>query len=224
MITLSSCFLLLSSLSVAQSMKSHDFAVDRTALGEVIPAFNEFEGDMYSGLMPTSRNESEWEDSKFMFRLFEPNEAIASDTLTLWFNSGPGCSSLYGGMFEIAPVTTPHYPAGYPQTPLHPPLILNQWTWMKTTNLLFIEMPQGVGFSYGPMPDWEGDIANDMVVFLSNFFNVFPTMKTKKLFFFGESYAGYYVPSIAHAIHQENMKIEEEHQKKGDDQEGEVKL
>ena len=191
-------------------MKKHDFAVDRKALGEVLEAFNEFDGDMYSGLMPTSTVESEWDDSKFMFWLFESNDSVSPDSLTLWFNGGPGCSSLHGGLYEIAPVTTAHYPAGYDKTPIQPPLLLNEWAWTKATNIMLIEMPQGVGFSYGPMPDTESDIGRDMHGFLTNFYNVFPHMRAKRLFLFGESYAGYYVPSIAHAIHQGNLMADQE--------------
>lgn len=201
--------LLMLSCQKAYSLSKDDFAVDRKALGEVLEAFNEFDGEMYSGLMPTSTKESKWHESEFMFWLFEPKDSVAPDTLTLWFNGGPGCSSFHGGLFEIAPVSTAHYPAGYPKTPLQPPLVHNEWAWTKATNIMLVEMPQGVGFSHGPMPDSEFDVGRDMYGFLSNFFDVFPEMREKRLFLFGESYAGYYVPSIAHAIHQENLEADE---------------
>ena len=35
-------------------------------------------------------------------------------------------------------------------------------------------------------------------------------MRAKKLSFFGESYAGFYVPSIAYYIHQQNKKIHQQ--------------
>ena len=192
----------------ALSLKAKDFEVH--GLGDVLEAFDEFDGKMYAGQMPTSRNKDEWEDSKFMFWLFVPNAPASSDTLTIWHNGGPGCSSFHGGLFENAPVSTAHYPAGYPKTELDVPLLANEWAWTKATNMLYVEMPQGVGFSYGPMPESEFDVGADMHGFLLNFYDTFPEMKPKKLFLFGESYAGYYVPSIAHKIHQENLLVDEE--------------
>lgn len=194
--------------TLSHSLNAKDFEVH--GLGDIVEAFNDFDGKMYAGQMPTSRNKDEWEDSKFMFWLFVPHTAAAKDTLTIWHNGGPGCSSLHGGLFENAPVSTAHYPAGYPKTGLTPPLLANEWGWTKATNMLYVEMPQGVGFSYGPMPESENDIGLDMHGFLLNFYDTFPEMKPKKLFLFGESYAGYYVPSIAHRIHQENLLLLED--------------
>lgn len=201
-------FLLLTTctpLAFSASLHAEEFRVH--GLGKIVEAFDEFDGEMYAGLMPTSRNQSQWEESKFMFWLFEPVASVAPDTLTLWFNGGPGCSSLHGGLFENAPVSTAHYPAGYPKTPGDVPLLVNEWAWTKATNMMYVEMPQGVGFSYGTMPNSESDIGVDFHGFLLNFYDTFPHMKDKKLFLFGESYAGYYVPSIAHQINQENLLV-----------------
>ena len=192
------------------SLDAKDFEVH--GLGRVEAAFDEFDGRMFAGQMPTSRIEAEWEESKFMFWLFKPHNPVASDTLTLWFNGGPGCSSLHGGLFETAPVSTPHYPAGYPKTTGDVPLLANEWGWTKATNMMYVEVPQGVGFSFGPTPNSEFDIGEDVHGFLLNFYDTFPGFRNKKLFLFGESYAGYYVPSIAHAIHQKNLLANEDEQ------------
>lgn len=124
-----------------------------------------------------------------------------------WLNGGPGCSSISAGnLFEIAPVTSPHFRAGYPKTRYNEPFIYNEWAWTHATNLLFIEQPAGVGFSWGPTVHDEAELSQDFYNFLQNFFRTFPDMGSKKLFIFGESYAGYYVPSIAHKIYSENVK------------------
>lgn len=183
-------------LSLPQDAKDYEVH----GLGDIVDAFNDFDGRMYAGQMPTSRDESEWEESKFMFWLFKPHKPVASDTLTLWFNGGPGCSSMHGGLFENAPVSTAHYPAGYPKTELNPPLLANEWGWTKATNMMYVEMPQGVGFSFGPTPMSEFDVGADVYGFLLNFYETFPEFNDKKLFLFGESYAGYYVPSIGKYI------------------------
>jgi len=72
--------------------------------------------------------------------------------------------------------------------------------------MMFVEQPAGVGFSWGPAPRSEADLAKDFYNFMVNFYDTFPEMQPKRLFLFGESYAGMYVPSMAHHIHLENKK------------------
>ena len=121
------------------------------------------------------------------------------------FSQGPGCSSFAGALFENYPVTTPHFPAGYPKTKADEPLISNEWAWTKATNMLFVEQPAGTGFSYGELPETETNLSIQFYNFLVNFYDTFD-MYPKRLFIFGESYAGMYVPSIARQIYTENKK------------------
>uniref|UniRef100_A0A803MNX4 Uncharacterized protein n=1 Tax=Chenopodium quinoa TaxID=63459 RepID=A0A803MNX4_CHEQI len=54
---------------------------------------------------------------------------------------GPGCSSIgYGEAEELGPFS--------PQKGSKPKLKLNKYSWNKAANLLFLESPVGVGFSY----------------------------------------------------------------------------
>jgi carboxypeptidase C (cathepsin A) len=72
-----------------------------------------------------------------------------------------------------------------------------------------LEQPVGVGFSYGgPEPVNEDEVSGDVYAWLMNFYQVFEEYQNSPLYFFGESYAGMYVPSIAQRIHQENLKLE----------------
>ncbi len=50
----------------------------------------------------------------------------------------------------------------------------------------------------------EEDLSRDFYNFLLHFYKTFPEMADKSLYVVGESYAGMYVPSIAHYIHQQN--------------------
>jgi serine carboxypeptidase-like clade II len=72
-------------------------------------------------------------------------------------------------------------------------------------NVLFLESPAGVGFSYSnTSKDYSlnGDTrtAEDNVVFLVNWLKRFPEYKDRDFYIAGESYAGHYVPQLAHAI------------------------
>ncbi|CAA2968717.1 serine carboxypeptidase-like 42 [Olea europaea subsp. europaea] len=124
--------------------------------------------------------------------------------LTLWLNGGPGCSSIGGGAFtELGPF----FPRGDGRS-----LRRNSKSWNKASNLLFVESPAGVGWSYSnTSSDYTcGDMstAMDMHMFMMEWYKKFPTFKTRALFLTGESYAGHYIPQLAVALldHNEHSK------------------
>jgi carboxypeptidase C (cathepsin A) len=76
---------------------------------------------------------------------------------------------------------------------------------------LFLESPAGVGFSYSNKSsdyDNNGDrkTATDNYVFLVNWLERFPEYKNRDFYLAGESYAGHYVPQLAHNILYHNKK------------------
>ncbi|KAG5055013.1 hypothetical protein JHK85_007523 [Glycine max] len=63
----------------------------------------------------------------------------ASKPLVLWLNGGPGCTSVGVGAFtEHGPFVTNQGEA----------IEKNQYSWNKEANILYLESPAGVGFSY----------------------------------------------------------------------------
>ena len=62
-----------------------------------------------------------------------------TDPLVIWFNGGPGCSSLLGYLQEHGPWVIEDG-----QSEFH----ANYWSWNTAANMLYIESPAGVGFSY----------------------------------------------------------------------------
>ncbi|XP_020106442.1 serine carboxypeptidase-like 42 [Ananas comosus] len=125
-----------------------------------------------------------------------------SKPLTLWLNGGPGCSSIGGGAFtELGPF----YPKGDGRG-----LRMNKKSWNKASNLLFVESPAGVGWSYSnTTSDYNcGDesAAKDMYVFLLRWYEKFPELKSRALFLTGESYAGHYIPQLADVLLTHNEK------------------
>uniref|UniRef100_A0A8C3WGF3 Carboxypeptidase n=1 Tax=Catagonus wagneri TaxID=51154 RepID=A0A8C3WGF3_9CETA len=103
-----------------------------------------------------------------------------SSPVVLWLNGGPGCSSLDGLLTE------------------HGPFLI--------ANVLYLESPAGVGFSYS---DDKSYVTNDTEVAQSNFealkdfFRLFPEYKDNELFLTGESYAGIYIPTLAVLVMQD---------------------
>ncbi|PRQ28858.1 putative carboxypeptidase D [Rosa chinensis] len=121
--------------------------------------------------------------------------------LVLWLNGGPGCSSVgYGATQEIGPFIV--------ETDGHG-LRFNNYSWNKEANMLFLESPVGVGFSYSnTTTDYDnlGDAftANDAYAFLHKWFLKFPSYRTRTFYIAGESYAGKYVPELAELINDKN--------------------
>ncbi|EOY16623.1 Serine carboxypeptidase-like 42 isoform 2 [Theobroma cacao] len=120
--------------------------------------------------------------------------------LTLWLNGGPGCSSIGGGAFtELGPF----YPTGDGRG-----LRRNSMSWNRASNLLFVESPAGVGWSYSnTSSDYicgDASTAKDMHIFMMNWYEKFPEFKSRELFLTGESYAGHYIPQLADVLLDHN--------------------
>ncbi|OVA17382.1 Peptidase S10 [Macleaya cordata] len=125
----------------------------------------------------------------------------ASKPLVLWLNGGPGCSSLGVGAFSE---NGPFRPSGEV-------LIRNEYSWNREANMLYLETPVGVGFSYSNDTNNYVTVDDkitgmDNLVFLKRWFLKFPQYKHRELFITGESYAGHYVPQLANLMIQFNKK------------------
>ncbi|CAA7388828.1 unnamed protein product [Spirodela intermedia] len=137
-----------------------------------------------------------------LYYYFAEAPDAASRPLLLWLNGGPGCSSIgYGAMEELGPFRV----MSDGKT-----LFRNPYAWNNVANVLFLESPAGVGFSYSnTTADYQmsGDSrsAEDAYVFLVNWLGRFAEYKTRDFYIAGESYAGHYVPQLAHNIYHFNQ-------------------
>ncbi|PRQ27615.1 putative carboxypeptidase D [Rosa chinensis] len=131
----------------------------------------------------------------------ESPQNSSTKPLVLWLNGGPGCSSFgYGAMEELGPFRV---------NSDGKTLFQNDHAWNNVANVLFLESPAGVGFSYSNnKSDYEnvGDkrTAKDSYTFLVNWLERFPQYKSRDFFIIGESYAGHYAPQLAHTILSKN--------------------
>lgn len=128
-----------------------------------------------------------------------------SRPLLLWLNGGPGCSSVaYGSAEEIGPFRI---------NADGKTLQFNPYSWNKLANLLFLESPAGVGFSYSNTTDdlfTAGDqrTAEDAYAFLVNWFERFPQYKHRDFYIAGESYAGHYIPQLSQIVYEKNKGVQ----------------
>ncbi|TVU09867.1 hypothetical protein EJB05_43364, partial [Eragrostis curvula] len=80
---------------------------------------------------------------------------------------------------------------------------------LVVANVIFLESPAGVGFSYSNTTsdyDHSGDqrTADDSYLFLVNWLERFPEYKGRPFYISGESFAGHYVPELAATILLQN--------------------
>ncbi|XP_020204826.1 serine carboxypeptidase II-2 [Cajanus cajan] len=156
----------------------------------------------YSGYITVN----EKSERTLFYWFIEALEDPLSKPLVLWLNGGPGCSSIaFGQSEEIGPF---HIKSDANT------LFLNPYSWNRVANILFLDTPVGVGFSYS---NNESDLLNngdkrtaeDNLVFLLKWFKRFPQYKGSDFFISGESYAGHYVPQLSQVIVKYNSDTKE---------------
>lgn len=123
------------------------------------------------------------------------------DPVVLWLNGGPGCSSLDGFLSENGPFHVNDNGAT---------LYENAFSWNKIANVLYVESPAGVGFSYSDDKKYATDddqVAEDNYKALQSFFAKFPNFTQNEFFIFGESYGGIYAPTLSLRVATGKAKI-----------------
>lgn len=76
------------------------------------------------------------------FWFFEARESPETAPLTIWLNGGPGSSSMIGLFQELGPCEVVQLADGTYGT------LPRMWGWDRSSNVLFIDQPAQVGFSY----------------------------------------------------------------------------
>ncbi|KAK7354263.1 hypothetical protein VNO80_19722 [Phaseolus coccineus] len=120
---------------------------------------------------------------------------------------GPGCSSIaLGQSEEIGP-----FHINSDGETLHP----NPYSWNRVANIIFLETPVGVGFSYSNngsdlLNNGDNRTAKDNLVFLLKWFERFPQYRRNDFLITGESYAGHYIPQLSQAIVKYNSATKEQ--------------
>lgn len=152
------------------------------------PNFNQFSG--YLNLEKTEKNIHYW--------LTEAETNPETAPLVFWTNGGPGCSGLIGFMTEQGPF----------RPDVNGNLKQNMYAWNKIANMVFLEQPVGVGFSYSNNKDdykiGDEQAAKDNLATILVFFDKFPHFNRSKLFITSESYGGHYMPTWADEIMKYN--------------------
>jgi len=131
-----------------------------------------------------------------LFFWYFPAEFNAKDApVLLWLQGGPGGSSLFGLFNENGPF----------QVLDNLEVVKRQTSWTLTHHVIYIDNPVGTGFSFTMLDkcyaQTQENVATDLYDALTQFFVMFPNIAKNDFYVTGESYAGKYVPALAHRIH-----------------------
>ncbi|KAF8989945.1 serine carboxypeptidase [Cyathus striatus] len=164
--------------------------VENSGICETTPGV--FQASGYGDLTST---ESIW------FWYFASRKNPATAPLALWFNGGPGSSSMIGLLQEHGPCRITNDSSS---------VTLNPFSWNNEANVLYIDQPVGVGFSHGDLKvgtsqQAASDIWTFMQIFLSD--SRFASLKTNNLAIWTESYGGHYGPTFAAYFLSQNSAI-----------------
>ncbi|KAG8950045.1 hypothetical protein FRC04_008125 [Tulasnella sp. 424] len=148
----------------------------------------------YSGYLDTE------DDKHFFFWFFESRRNPEEDPLVMWLNGGPGCSSSTGLLMELGPcnVINDGREVAY-----------NKYGWNEYANMIFLDQPVNVGFSYSNKSVTDSPTAaKDVYAFLQLFFQAYPEYAATPFSIAAESYGGIYAPHIATEINRRNKALE----------------
>uniref|UniRef100_A0A8C7C7E9 Carboxypeptidase n=1 Tax=Oncorhynchus kisutch TaxID=8019 RepID=A0A8C7C7E9_ONCKI len=124
----------------------------------------------------------------------ESQKDPASSPVVLWLNGGPGCSSLDGLLTEHGPFLIQNDGMS---------LEYNPYSWNMIANMLYLESPAGVGYSYSDDSNYttnDTEVSMNNFLALKEFFKAFPEYIKNEFFLTGESYGGIYIPTLAERV------------------------
>lgn len=136
-------------------------------------------------------------DDHYFYWFFEAQNDPETAPLVIWLTGGPGGSSMLALFLENGPCRIqPDL-----STKVHP------YAWTNNANMIWLDQPTTVGFSYGAAEDEdfdESDAGENLYWFLQGFLEKHPEFGGREFFLTGESYGGHYVPGAAHYIWQQS--------------------
>mmetsp|Transcript_2737 Transcript_2737/g.5707 ORF Transcript_2737/g.5707 Transcript_2737/m.5707 type:complete len:509 (+) Transcript_2737:174-1700(+) len=121
------------------------------------------------------------------------SKSMSKAPLILWMSGGPGCSSLLAAMMENGPCKVERDEMGKARAHLA------KFGWNNKANVVWVDQPAGVGFSYGPddaVLSSHDEVADNMLSFLFRWQERFPDSHNGELFIFAESFGGHYAPAV----------------------------
>jgi serine carboxypeptidase-like clade 2 len=163
-----------------------------------LPGIGPLKFEQYAGYITVDKVSNR----RLFYWFVESQNNPSTDPLLIWLNGGPGASSMLGLFTENGPFRVNRDGKT---------LFLNPYAWNNLTNIIFLEAPAGVGFSYSNNKnDYTTNdtrTAEDNYKFLLGWFKMFPQFRRNDFYVTGESYGGHYVPELADQVLEGNRRL-----------------
>lgn len=142
--------------------------------------------------------DEKYDSNLFFWFVRKTKKNWQSAPLVLYLQGGPGCSSVYGLLGENGPFYKTKNK-----------LKRRKYAWTNHYNVLYVDQPVGTGFSYtnssaGLLRTLQ-QATDHLYNALHQFFQLYSELRDNDFYVTGESYAGKYVPALAHKIHTSNQ-------------------
>lgn len=177
-------------------------------------------------------------DLNYFFWFAESVNSPETAPVSMWLTGGPGCSSMLALLSENGPCRASKHgqtcsavseqqcgvdsegegkcsargccwQRGRCHAPANVEVETNEHSWNTNSNMLWVDQPANVGFSYGAAGDAdknEDGVADDMYFFLKELHEYFKNKNAPyadaPFFVVGESYGGHYAPSVAQRLYR----------------------
>ncbi|XP_076913800.1 serine carboxypeptidase-like 13 [Bidens hawaiensis] len=147
------------------------------------------------------------EEVELFYYFVESQRNPREDPLLLYLTGGPGTSGIIPFLHQIGPLIFKYTNASRSDVKLE----VNPYSWTKTANVIFIDLPAGTGFSY--IKSWKSLKKNrdSLAVthaceFIRKWLVDHPTFLNNPLYITGISYMGLIVPRVVSKIYDGNER------------------
>ncbi|KAJ9159366.1 hypothetical protein P3X46_024875 [Hevea brasiliensis] len=171
-------------------------AISRGSKVKSLPGYGDLPLTLETGYIGVG----EKEEVQLFYYFVKSENNPKEDPVVLWINGGPGCSSLGAFFFENGPlaIDIDNYKGGLPT------LLLNEHSWTKGLNIIFLDAPIGTGFSYSKTTQGyntsDSKSAANTHEFIQKWFKEHPSFLENPLYLSGEGYSGKHIPVVIQRI------------------------
>ncbi|PWA86841.1 peptidase S10, serine carboxypeptidase, Alpha/Beta hydrolase fold protein [Artemisia annua] len=187
------------------------YLVTLSSSKSIVKTLPGFDGDLPFTLETGYIGLGDDNEVQFFYYFVESSRDPVNDPFLLYLTGGPGTSGLYPFLYQIGPLSINVYASSWTNITLE----TNPYSWAKTANVLFLDLPAGVGFSYATT--YEASISSDSVLavhsyeFLKKWLLEHPWFLNNPLYVTGISYMGILVPLVTLEVYEGNERGDEPH-------------
>ncbi|KAI3731818.1 hypothetical protein L1987_63008 [Smallanthus sonchifolius] len=147
------------------------------------------------------------EEVNLFYYFVESQRNPQQDPLLLYLTGGPGTSAILPFFYQIGPLQFEYTNASRSDVKLE----VNPYSWTKTANIIFIDLPVGTGFSYAKTWNQSSRNSDSLVVthaydFIRKWLMDHPTFLKNPLYITGISYMGLIIPRVVSKIYDGNER------------------